>query len=358
MKTILRKTASKWWIKILVQNLIGCLPGNLGFRLNEWIVARVKGGVDGRMDFNMRVGLTRDALRLLQDKCSTRIMGLTVLEIGTGWHGLDPLIFYLLGAKKIYTIDHHRHLTFAAIQSKIALFETSSVREMLLPFGDEAVFEYRLRTLKRSAQMHTELHAFLAELGIEYFIRRSCMTTQVPIPEKSVDIFYSSSVLQRIPEADLLANMRHVGRSLLSDNGVFFHLTDQRDVNSLADKDLWHLDYLRYEDRLYNTFISGKFNSQNRLREADFIDVISHSGMHVIYMKSLYREADVSRLRSFRVARRFGHRPLVELAIYHSQLVGHVEKEVRAERSREGVERELIAVRDEALSPSDDPAAA
>lgn len=324
MKAFLQVLAADWRVKVAVQNVIGLVPGSLGFSLNEWLAGKLKGSVEQRIDLRGRLGLTFDALRVLRDKCGVSLEGAAVLELGTGWHGIDPLVFFLLGAKSIVTVDHHEHLSLGAIRAKAAMLAEKDILLSLEEFGRASVIRARIAQLMQLCEADVDLRTFLAHLNARYEIRKSCSVLDLNIRPKSIDVFYSSSVLQRIPEADLRRNVSFIAQQLLSERAVVFHLTDQRDVNSLNDPSLWHLDYLRFEEPFFRYFVSGRFNTQNRLREADFVEIFQSTGIRVEYIKSVRSAKDIVRLRSVKLGRRFAAYPIEELATYHSHIAGRV----------------------------------
>ncbi len=101
MNVWVKKVARDWRIKLLAQNLIGLLPGTLGFQLNESFVRLVRGGVGSRVDAPKRIIKGLENMALLYDKTEFTLSGKTVLEVGTGWHGIDLITFYLFFLKSI-----------------------------------------------------------------------------------------------------------------------------------------------------------------------------------------------------------------------------------------------------------------
>jgi hypothetical protein len=243
-----------------------------------------------------------------------------VLELGTGWHGIDLVLFHLLGARRIYTVDHHSHLTLASIQSHTPGILTSPHLERLAELAPGV----RERATALEWTQWATLDQALRQLNACALISRSCRTSQLGIPPGSIDVFYSYSVIHRIPEEDLTLLLQDVGRRLMRAGGVFYHRTDQCDINSQShlDQTLWSLAYLKYPDWFFDRVISGRFNSQNRLRESDFIALLAAAGMTVAFKESLVREEDLKRMKTYPVAPRFRGKSLEDLATVRSTLVG------------------------------------
>jgi hypothetical protein len=127
--------------------------------------------------------------------------------------------------------------------------------------------------------------------------------------------------LHRIPRRDLERGLRHIGERLLSERAVFFHRIDPQDINAMnhADPSLHSLKYLEYSDFFFDTFVSGRFNSQNRLRESDFIDLFGAANMAPVFV---FGQTVPALARDLRVAKRFQGKSVEDLATTHSTIVG------------------------------------
>ena len=316
---LLGELAHDWRLKIAVQNALGVLPGTLGFKANEACVRLLRGYVD-RTDTGRRIEKGIANLALIQRETGVSFDDVTVLEVGTGWHGIDLVLFNLVGAKRIYTVDHHRHLALESLRT-----HTPGI---LSPQNLERLAELAPGVRQRAAALAWEdwatLDQALQGLNVTALISRSCLTDDLDIPPESVDVFYSDSVLHRIPEKDLAVLLKDVGERLMRPGGVCFHRTDQCDINSQPhiDPRLWRLAYLKYPDWYFDTIISGRFNSQNRLRESDFIELLESSGVRIACKESVLHKEDLERMRTFKVADRFRGKSLEDLATVRSTLIG------------------------------------
>jgi hypothetical protein len=311
--------ARDWRVKVAIQNVLAVLPGTLGFKANEACVRLLRGYVD-RTDTNRRIEKGISNLALIQRETGMSFVDATVLEVGTGWHGIDLVLFRLAGARHIYTVDHHRHLTLQSIQAHTP--------EILSRQSLERLSELAPGVMERAAALDWAKWATLSEalrqLNVTALVSPSCLTNHLPIPSASIDIFYSDSVLHRIPERDLALLLHDVGQRLLHVGSVCFHRTDQCDINAQShlDQNLWRLAYLKYPDWFFDRIISGRFNSQNRLRESDFIALLESAGVRILFKDSVIHKEDLERMRTFRVAKRFRGKSLEDLATVRSTLIG------------------------------------
>ncbi len=315
-----KSIARNWRVKVAVQFLLGLLPRSLGFRINEWVTSYVRGGLEERIDHQPRYMKGIKNIAMIRSQAGGfSLTGKKVFELGTGWHGIDLVIFYLLGAEQIITIDHHTHLTYEYLTSSInSLFSYPEVIEEL---RNQSLDENRLSILKETVNIANSLDDLLKILLTEYRIITSREYKDL-VFDGLVDLFYSESILQRIP-IQHLEDLFGVVSAHLNAEGVVFHRTDQKDINaqSHVDQGLWDFYYLRYSDSFFNLFMSGKFNSQNRLRESDFLKLLEQSGMIPVYLESHYSKADLEKLKDFQVAQRFRGKTLEDLAVKHSKII-------------------------------------
>lgn len=316
---LLGELARDWRVKVAAQNALGLLPGTLGFKANEACVRFLRGYVD-RTDTKKRTEKGISNLALIQRETGISFIDATILEVGTGWHGIDPVLFSLVGARHIYTVDQHRHLTLQSVRSH--------TREILSPRVLERLSELAPGVTERAEaldwQKWATLDEALRDLNVSVLVSRSCLTNHLNMPPGSIDIFYSDSVLHRIPEADLALLLKDVGERLMRPGAVCFHRTDQCDINSQShvDPSLWRLAYLKYPDWFFDRIISGRLNSQNRLRESDFIELLESSGVRILFKESVIHQEDLERMKTLRVAHRFRGKSLEDLATVRSTLIG------------------------------------
>ena len=246
----------------------------------------------------------------------------TVLELGTGWHGVDILVFFLLGAVKIYTVDHQKHLNYPTF--RFVAREILKEIQVMKKVGSVEFSEERIELLGRALAKSKDLYKLLNSLNIHYLIARSCNTYVLRIPLGNIGFFYTSSTLQRIPERHLRRNLKHIGTNLMQEGAVFYHETDQKDINSMThiDGDLWGFDYLKYNSFFFNFVLCCRFNSQNRLRESDFLQILKESHMQADYVESVIHKSDFKRLKTVPLSKQFRDKKPEDIIIRQSKIIG------------------------------------
>ncbi|WP_157678657.1 hypothetical protein [Oleiphilus messinensis] len=292
--------------------------------MNEQLTRLIRGGaIESRVNFEARIRSGIENLELMQSTCGVRIRNKCILEWGTGWHGIDIILFYLAGAREIYTFDHHGHLSYPNFRKSIQqCLEHPDMLKLLGTESESAVHDERIAVLKRVYVDKAPNSELLKAFNVHYLIAPDCSPERFNGPSVKIDIFYSNSVLQRIPESILVTNLQRLNKDWFSSDISFFHKLDLFDANALrhVDQSLWRLHYLYYSDFTFTKLISGRFNSQNRLRECEFIRLFEMLGLSARHIKSYIDREDVKRIAKHKLAARFKDYLPEELAVTHSLL--------------------------------------
>lgn len=321
----MRRIITKRFTKMVLQKFIGLLPAKLAFPLNATATAMIRGPIAARIDTIERANKCLDNLSKICQHTSWIPLHASVLEIGTGWHGIDLVILKALGADRIHTIDHWRHLTWDALHASASLIRRGTESLQLSGLARTAQVAERLDTLLSAFSSESCLEAVLYRWNIRYEILPSCDISQTSKTVAPTDLFYSESVLQRIPIRQLARIIQYVSGKMLKQGGAVFARTDQKDIHTQAhvDSEAWGLEYLKYSDCVYHLMSSRKLNWQNRLRESDFVQLFLDSGIDVIHVESYVQEGDMERLKRTRLAKRFRAHDLRDLATRASVLIGN-----------------------------------
>ena len=194
-----KKICKDWRVKVAIQNIISLLPKSIGFKINKIFVEIAIGDINQRIDYHKRILKGLRNIEILYRELNFSLSGKTVLELGTGWHGIDLLIFYLLGANKIITIDHYAHLRIDVCLNAIKHFQNSEYLNLLLKLKySENRMTQLMEISKRTINLNIKF--FLELMRIQYLIVSASEYKKLPIKKNySIDLFYSESVLQRIP---------------------------------------------------------------------------------------------------------------------------------------------------------------
>ena len=122
----------------------------------------------------------------------------------------------------------------------------------------------------------------LNELESTYRIRYAAPgdARKTGLPDGSVDFFYSTSVMEHIPEPDLNAILRECKRIGSPDALMSFSI-GYWDHYSRADRSITRMNFFRYSDTLWSLYNPPR-HYQNRLRHSDFERLFGELGLTAI----------------------------------------------------------------------------
>lgn len=239
-----------------------------------------------------------------------------VLELGTGWLPIIPLLFHLAGARRLILTDLER------LMDRHTVARAREVIRENLPMV--------ARTLDQS---EGRLAARLAEdFAPEYLVPWSSRTH----PEGSADIIFSRAVLEHVPPAvlgQLLSDFNRIIRS----GGAMCHTIDNSDHWEHRDKMLSRLDFLRYEEGLYwRLACADPQFYQSRLRHSDYVRLFQMHGWAVDVAEGEPDEQCLRDLATLSLARRFLGRDHRDLAILTSTFVLQRAADLKADGATSG----------------------
>lgn len=284
-----------WQLLCMIDGAKALLP--FQERLRRWKDSAVGYNRDAAKD---RATL-RDGLKMLQWLGDVR--GRTVLEIGTGWQPMLPVLYSLAGAR-VLTADLHRLIrpeTFQAALDAVAELEAEIC-------GQLAIEPERLRLAVRP---FGDYRARMQELGISYLAPCDCRF--LPLRSGSVDIFASRAVLEHIPPPVLEEILREAAR-VLRPEGRMLHLIDYSDHWSHRDRRISAVHFLRHPDWLFRLICLHPQNYHNRLRHAEFLHLIRAAGFAVQREHRRVDQRALEALGRMEIQPRFRRFPPEELA--------------------------------------------
>lgn len=293
----------RWQIKAVLDSIKALLPFQDRLR-------RIK-----RKYFPYQTEPVRDAWTLEQGiqqvlwlrESGFQLRNSVVMEIGTGWQPIIPLIYLLAGSERIYLTDTavllDRRLVLNAIDIVLASSSLISDRLSLSPGEIEA----RL-SVDRSANLDT----LLERLRMTYLAPYD--TRHFQLAEASIDLVFSRAVFEHIPEVTLAAILSESSR-LLRPTGMMFHIVDTSDHWEHNDKRISRVNFLRYPDWLFNLTCFNPLNYQNRLRHLDYVRLLENAGFEIVREENEVDPKSLEELKSLKVAAQFERLPKEELAI-------------------------------------------
>jgi len=275
-----------WKVKCLIDTAKWALPFQQ--RLRE-----LKDRVAGYQREPKKDAVTiRDGLTLIE--WLGNVSGATVLEIGTGWQPMIPILFSLAGAR-VYMADLHRLMrtdTFAAALDAIRENRDEIAGRLQIDPG----------AVDRAARDCQDMESRLQELGLTYLAPCDCRS--LPFAPGCIDIVNSRAVLEHVPPAIIAAIFREAYR-VLGPGGRMVHLVDHSDHWSHRDPAISAVNFLQYPDWLFRFTCISPQNYQNRLRHPEYVALLEAAGFVVTREQTTVSPACLDALSSLRIAERF-----------------------------------------------------
>jgi SAM-dependent methyltransferase len=217
-------------------------------------------GDDANSDYCISNGLEQlAALRRL----GIQVEGAEVLEFGTGWMPLIPLLFHVAGARRLVLTDVTR-LKDDHTQAR--------ARELVAGRMEDVA-----RVLDRPA------NELLARLNGPF--RHDYLVPWDPEthPERSLDIVISRAVLEHVPQPQVAYFFRQF-RRILRNGGVMCHMIDNSDHWQHKDHRLSRVEFLRYEESalIWRLAQMDEQAFQNRLRHSDYERMMADAGFRIL----------------------------------------------------------------------------
>jgi hypothetical protein len=281
-----------WLIKWAVHRAIAAMPRRQ--RLNEFFQTHFSRTLElSPAMFETRLNDCRTHLEnFLELRSNAR--ELKALELGPGWYPTVALGLYLCGAEEIWLFDIERLLRSERLSRLVALFaefEREKKLQQCLPRLDRDRFS---RLMDAREKLKTDPpETWLEGLNIHLVLRD---VRESELPPGTVDLFYSTVVLEYVPAAILPGILKEFHR-IGSDRAIMSHCIGLLDQMSFFDKSLSPYNYLKYTDAQWR-FWSSPLIRQNRLMVPDYRKLLSDAGYEVTKeISARGRDADFDRVK-------------------------------------------------------------
>lgn len=237
---------------------------------------------------------------------SLDLKGACVLEIGSGWEPLIPILYSLAGASKVFLTDLNVLLRPSSFEA--ALESLRGQRETLRnQFDlDPSLLDHALR-----ADAGTSMEDRLRELRLVYMAPCDCR--KLGLPTASIDVVTSRACLEHVPP-DVIQDIFYESFRLLRPGGVACHTVDYSDHWEHYDKRLSRVSFLKYSEATFRWTYINPLNYQNRLRHPEYIEMLQKSGLRLLREEHKLDQASLLRLPDMQVAERFHRFSPEELA--------------------------------------------
>jgi SAM-dependent methyltransferase len=241
------------------------------------------------------------------------LKGVTVLEVGSGWQPMIPVLYSLAGASRVYLTDLNvllRPDTFSAALHALRTQRPLIVNDLKV---DAEMLDHALREDPAGSMKER-----LEELHLVYLAPCDCR--KLALPAESLDVVTSRACLEHIPP-DVLQDIFHESYRLLKHGGLACHWVDPSDHWEHQDKSLSRVNFLKYSDALFRWTYINPINYQNRLRHPEYVELLGKAGFRLVREERKVDEASLRSLPHMRIAERFRRFSYEDLATVDSLLL-------------------------------------
>jgi|SRR5271165_46033 len=287
-----------WRAKAVVQNVLSSLPS--GERLNNFLQIRAGGLRNFDKQVQTKIKDWLGTMQLLAD-CGVRVRDAVTMEIGTGWFPTLPLCFWLAGAQSCFTYDLCRHLRPELTRRLVVALHGHL--DAIAASADVPLATVR----ERYDKLQNDI---LTTSGITYIAPGDASRTG--LPDQSVDIVFSNSVLEHVSPEALPAIMSET-RRILRPSGVAVHCVACNDHYAHFDRNISYVNYLRFSAQEWRWW-NNSLQFQNRLRAPDFLRVAEDAGFRLMTVQQCVRAGVEQALETLPIAPEFSKYSRPELA--------------------------------------------
>ncbi|WP_435770433.1 methyltransferase domain-containing protein [Nocardioides sp. SYSU DS0651] len=306
----------RWEQKAWVQRVLARTP-LIGDRL--YVVAQRRFG-SLSVDVHHRMPHHLSMMRLMQ-QAGVSVQGARALEVGTGHHPVLPLLFSLCGVAELVTVDLNRRLQWDDVDdlmSQLIGMREELYREYVEP--GLVPSDVLAEGLTRLARYEGRPREYFAAAGVRY-VAPGDAGALPDLPDASVDLHFSTNVLEHIP-AEVLWTIFFEAHRVVRPGGVAVHVVDPSDHFAQSDDSISLVHFLRYSAREWDRLAGNRFAYHNRLRGKEFGAILRGTGFDVLIESYDVDERSLAELHAgFTVHRDFAHVPSEELAISDVRLL-------------------------------------
>jgi hypothetical protein len=306
-----------WILKSALQQFLGRLPKSYWWNalFQKYVT---EGYYPSRETFVGKLKCCKQHLDHYQTFSPTPHRDFTALELGTGSWPIVPLGLYLCGASAIWSYDLVPVLDRNTLRRTLDLFcelRRTGLLESILP----EVRAERLSALEQCTGRidHRSPAQILKNLHIHLCLGDARTSL---LPSRSIDLVFSTVVLEHIGRAVLVALFEEFKR-VASTGAVMSHLVGLADQYAGFDAAITPYNFLKYSDRQWRLF-DNPIIPQSRLRLADYRELFKQTGWAVV--EELNTSGSLEDLRSIELAQKFKKYSTEDLLVLSSWMVARV----------------------------------
>ncbi len=287
-----------WKLKAMIQFSVAALPDRLA-QLLYFRIQKKTGDLEGYISPRYR---SAAKIGTWANQYHSGMEGKTVLEVGTGRSIELPIACWIMGAKKIISVDLNRYLRPELILKSIQYLRANRDKtiKQFSSCTDPELIEKRLDQLIASP---SDIDSVLKTINLEYLSPADA--SSLPLKDDSIDFHISLNVFEHIPSI-VLTSILEEAKRLLKPDGAMIYFIDPSDHFAHSDETISFINFLQYTERQWNMFSGNRFMYHNRMRAIEYESIISKLGLKTIHEEKVVDSKSLSLLKNgFSVNSRF-----------------------------------------------------
>ena len=303
----------------MVQKAISFLPGaeDINLLFQKYVT---KGVYLDDTHLTYKIEAARDHLHFFRAKL-TEADRLEVLELGTGWYPIVPLIFYLCKVGRVTSLDirswasKENHLL--AINRLLEWYDAGRLQPYIENI-DEGRIE-KLRQLATASEM-VDVAEINTLIGLRPVITDARNTS---FDSNTFDLICSNNTFEHIYPDILSAILLEFKRVIKSD-GMMSHFIDLSDHFAHFDKSISIYNFLKFSPSQWK-MIDNSIQPQNRLRWPDYLKM--YSTLNIPVSNTQIRGGGIDEVKAVTLDPTYHTYSLQDLAISHGYIVSDMSGE-------------------------------
>jgi len=307
---------AKWIIKAIVQKGISFLPAS--HKINYFFQKNVTGGVHLTDEhFGLKLGHARDHLGYLMETAEKKKERM-ILELGTGWYPVIPILFYLSSSGSVISVDIQQWMNIRTQLDTIRKFKEWQERGLLDDLKDVINEERWGRLLDlRANPGNIKKEELDRIIGLRPIVGDA---GNLPMDDNSMDFICSNNTFEHIPRK-VLKNILVEFQRVLHPEGLMSHFIDMSDHFAHFDKHITIYNFLKFSSRTWKK-IDNTIQPQNRMRYRDYLKLYRETGIPVSHEE--IREGSLEDLKRVKVHPEYSSYCAEELAISHAYIISGI----------------------------------
>ena len=201
--------------------------------------------------------VTYHCLVKICDELKISLENKSILEIGSGWFPIMPYFFkYKFKVKNIFTYDINKH------------YQKKAILEFNSAFSNK--YNYQI-----AAESNNK---YGLPSGVDYYPHSNVINETLP----QVDLIFSRYVLSHAKAEDVVG-MHKKFIETYPKGTYIIHFISPSDLRQHGDASISLQDFLQYSKEQWDK-IQTKYDSHNRLRLPQFIELFKSLGLEVVYL--------------------------------------------------------------------------